>query len=176
MNPNTEKLLRAVVATFCKKTPDPAIHFFHPNQFTLQVHAHDCGRLVGKGGIVIWALQTLLWYAGMANTGQPFALRLLEPIPVPKDVLPPPFRPKSELDKKRWGEFVDLILQTCMGMDKGSWVIEDFERVVMRIRLEKYLKVASVDPAIDEAIQIIVHAAGMANGVNMEVVVEWGKN
>lgn len=174
MNLKIENLLRTIVSAFSRRTKDPVITFTPPNQYSLQVHADDHGRLVGKNGIVVWALKTLVWYAGVANHGQPCSLELCEPFGQ-KSSTQIPYKPKTEVDKAKWGGFLDVLISTCTGREKSAWaILEEEGRHIMTIRLDKYLKIPTLtESPIDEAIQTVVHAAGKADGISMDVKVEW---
>ena len=47
--------------------------------FLAKVDAADHGRAVGKNGLTIWAVQTLIWHAGITETGAPLAVKLVVP-------------------------------------------------------------------------------------------------
>src|SRR6266404_6249238 len=179
MQNNEQKLrdlLAAIVANIGRKTPGPEIDYIpHMAVLTLRVNPHDQGRFVGKKGIVIWAINTILWYAGIANFGYTIGVKLLEPNGDGQDRRAMPFRPDPNWDRKKLGLLVDAITQNCFHTLICPWVIEDTgeAEATVNLQLEKYLKMQCEEPNLAEAISKVIHAAGMAQGANIKTNISW---
>lgn len=169
-----EALLRLIVANIGKMTIEPEIQYSPAEaQFSLRIDGRDQGRFIGKQGKTIGALQTIFWYAGLAQIQKTAAIKLLEP----EDRLDrrsPPFTPNPNWDRKKIGELIDAILKACFNHVSAAWVIEDnAEHSVVQIQCDKYLQAPCSIPSIEDALKIVIHAAGMANGANLQTEVTW---
>lgn len=170
----TETLLRQIVTTICRKTPDPLVQYSDNDYAILiRVNACDHGRVVGKKGIVIWALTTIAWYADLASGRVQRRIKLIDPIDGGMAVVFP-FKPCAKWDSDMVCKMVESVVSACV-KDKGSWVLEktgDGE-ATMHIKLDAYLHTACSNPDLEEAIGVIIRSAGMANGCVIKVECVW---
>ncbi len=170
------QLLRAIVSAIGTNSPNPEIEFDeNVPKFQLRVHPDDHGRIIGKKGANIGALETVMWYAGLVAIKRFCRVELLQPR-TEGNRLPAPFLPNKNWDRKKLGSLVSLILSAVFNKPDTAWVIEDAdEGTIVRIVLDKYLKTPMSDPNpdIEKAMAIIIRAAGMAAGAQLQTVVEW---
>lgn len=175
-NPKLEALLRAIIACIGRKTTEPVIQWNEDAAaFSIQVSAHDQGRFVGKKGIVIWALKSIFWYAGLAQITRTVDINLLEPENPDKDRRAVPFRPNAKWDKARITAMIENILSACFNGSITGWSMTepDHAEAEVSIHLNKYLHTPCSDPDFAEAINVLVHAAGMADGCSITTKVSW---
>lgn len=173
-NPKLESLLRAIIACVGRKTAEPVItwddtaHCFH-----VQVNPQDQGRFIGKKGVVIWALKTVFWYAGMAQVTRSVDIDLLEPKD-PNDRRPTPFKPNLNWNTSKIETMLNAILSVCLN-EPPRYTIEKPEpaEAMITILLNKYLQTPCSDPDLAEALKVLVHAAGMADGCSIKTEVFW---
>jgi predicted RNA-binding protein YlqC (UPF0109 family) len=167
-----ELMLRAILASLCKYTPEPLIEFSQERQsFIIQVDGRDQGRIIGKKGTNIWALNALMWYAGTASYRYPLKLEVLEPVfrQRPPDM---PYQPNPSWDIEAIKDLVRTIVEGCFGhVHHGFEVIKHRELGDVTIKGETYLP--HLDPDIGEALKVIIRAAGLAIGANLTVYVHW---
>lgn len=170
----TEVLLREIVTVLCRNTKEPTVyHSYDDGAIIIHVSTCDHGRVVGKKGIVIWALSTIAWYADMAAARHTVPVKLVEPIESNKPLIFP-FKPLADWDSALISKMTNDILVACL-KDKGSWVLEKIGdgEAIMHIKLDAYLHTACSDPDFEEAISVIIRAAGMANGCVIRVQCVW---
>jgi predicted RNA-binding protein YlqC (UPF0109 family) len=166
-----ECFLRTIIAAIAKHTPEPKIvHLDKEYTFQIQVDGRDQGRIVGKGGAHIWAIQTLFWYAGFAQVRQGYSIRLLEPV-TPYRGGPSPFRFTATWDRKIIQGLIDAILETCIP-SHGSCELKEETKTsaVCTLKIEKYLQTPTDNPSLAEAISVVLKAAGMSQGVSIQTV------
>ncbi len=170
-----EELLRIIIASICRKTKTPKIELNESiHTFTVQVSSEDQGRAVGKKGLCFWAMNTILWYAGFAQNARPALMKLIEPSNGRSSSPPIPFKANANWDRKIIGDLIEAIMLTCF-KTPGVWVIEDTGdgEATANVRIEKYLQTSTCDPSFEEALGIVLHAAGMAGGVAITTEVKW---
>ena len=142
-------MLETIVLSIGRRTKHPEIECY-PNDalFTLAVDPHDQGRFIGKLGSTIWAIQTLLWYAGLTWFGWSYSVRLLEPDNPVKERRPVPFKFKPEWDRKKITNLVAEICETCL-RSYCSWsLLETGEaRLTVSLKLMRYLRINLTDPS-----------------------------
>jgi hypothetical protein len=86
-------LLEAIALAIGRRTKVPEIeHYANDAMFTLAVDPHDQGRFIGKLGSTIWAVQTILWYAGLTQFGWSYSVWLLVPAKSGTERRPVPFK------------------------------------------------------------------------------------
>ena len=170
-----EQMLRTIIKSLCKHTEEPMIRFKEATmEFIVAVDSRDQGRLVGKDGKTIWAIGTALWFAGLACIKRPIGIQLVEPkVRAPRT--PSLFKSNSQWNKTRIIELVRAILQACMGVAaKPCSILSHGDAVaVIHLDLDVYLRAACRDPSLEEAIDIIIHAAGMVDGANLKTQATW---
>ena len=169
-----EHLLRSVVSMVGRKTDKPEIELTQePPEFKLRVNPIDQGRFIGKNGIVIYSIQSIFWWAGAAQTGRPYGVKLLPNDGVARAAMP--FRPNKNWDRKKLRDFIELVLTVCFKNQFPPWALTDAGDVeaILSIQLEKYLKTSMNEPNFEEAISTLIHSAGMSEGVKIKVGVTW---
>lgn len=178
---NLTRMLTAIVRAMCKKTGNPVIRLAD-GAFTVQVEQADQGRMIGKQGICIWAISTLLWWAGQAQQDKPVTFSLLEPVGGRRPALPPmPFKPESNWDRQVIRDLVEAILSTifCEEVPKQftmppPFVLDESEGDCMvNIRVPGMFRGRMADPSFEEAITVILRSAGFAHGAVIETKVAW---
>lgn len=160
-------LLETIVLAIAKHTPDPDISVLDDRSgLSFRVNGKDQGRLVGKKGSVIWSIQTIFWFAGLAQLGWSYTIKLLEP-ETPKPNQPsPPFKFNPKWDRKKINNLFNNILEICLpGHYTFSFTEPDETSATFNINLPEYLKMQLEEPSFKEAIENVVRAAGMSNGV-----------
>ena len=175
-NPKLEALLRSIIACVGRKTTDPLIQWNEETAtFTIQVNARDQGRFIGKAGIVIWALKSIFWYAGLAQIMKTVDINLLEPKDPSSDQRAAPFKPNASWNRSKFTTMLERLLQTCFNEQAPDWHLETSEpaKALVTIEINKYLRTPCSDPDLEEAIRTLVHAAGMADGCAIKTEASW---
>ena len=169
-----EELIRRIICSICLKTPDPQIRYSETEaKFYVRVNTSDQGRCVGKQGRNHWAINAIMWYAGLSLKRQPVVVKLEDPMGEGFRASIP-FKANPRWDKAAMADLVELILSCVFGDAGHAWVIDETTpEAVVRIQLDRYLKNNCVDPDIVEALQKVIHAAGMASGALLNVEVTW---
>lgn len=172
-----EGMLKAIVSAICRKTRTPKIQWASIElMYALQVDGEDHGRMVGKKGLVYWAISTLLWYAGLAQITHVVSFKLHEPETSQKDRKNLPFELNPNWDKEPIRKLLEAICVVCLkGSDNASWVIEDGEdgEATVRFRIQEYLKQPMTEPNFEKALGIVIKQAGLAGGAAIETEVSW---
>ena len=174
-NQKLETLLRSIVSCIGRKTTDPVLTWDESAScFHIQVNAQDQGRFIGKKGVVIWALKTIFWYAGLAQITRTVDIDLLEPKNPDGERRATPFKPNLQWDDKQVRNMIKEILETCF-KETPRYTLENSKpaEAEVEIKLNPYLKTPCSDPDIAEAIKVIIHAAGMADGCAIKTEVAW---
>ncbi len=172
---HSEVLLRAIVGSICKRTKDPLVRWSEGGSiWVIQVDEKDQGRLIGKGGATFYALETCLWYAGLAHAQRPEPVKLISH---PKtDRTPPksPFKPNPKWNRKALGALVDVIGMACL-KKKLAWVIEEQgdTEAIISIELDKYLKTPMSEPDFQLALETIIHSSAMSDGASVTANILW---
>jgi predicted RNA-binding protein YlqC (UPF0109 family) len=168
-------LLETIVLAIGRRTKVPEIEHY-PNEalFTLQVDPHDQGRIIGKLGRTIWAIQTIFWYAGLTQFGWSYSVKLLEPDNPIKERRPAPFKFDPKWNRKKIGNLIDRILETCL-RSYCSWSLLETGEASMTVNLKmmKYLRINLTDPAFADAFETVLRVAGFSNGVKIVTEVTW---
>jgi len=162
-------LLETIALAIGRRTHPEIEHF--PNQalFTLQVDPHDQGRFIGKLGGTIWAIQTIFWFAGLAQFGWSYTVKLLEPDNPVRERSPVPFKFNPKWDRKKITDLVGQILDVCLKQFQDHSLLETGEAsVTVNLKLMKYLKTNLSEPNFVEAFETILRVAGMSNGVQIK--------
>ena len=162
------RLLSTIVSSIGQNTPKPDIEHF-PNQaaFTLAVNPKDQGRMIGSKGSTVWAIQTIFYFAGLAQCGYSYTIKLLEPDSPEKDHKPFRFNPKW--DRSRIKNLLDTIIDIVLPKHASYTLTEvDDTTAVVSLTITKYLNINLQDPNFAEAFASVVKASGMSNGVNIK--------
>lgn len=165
-----DNLLLAICHGIARNTKSPVIKW-DGSSITLQVCRSDQGRMVGKSGANFWAAATAIFHASPESA--PVRLRLLEPIDG-KNGHAMPFKANPDWNRPIIHHLLDELTQKCCST-MGSWMIEERGAASARVTvsLPEKDKQRVLDPNLSEAIKILVHAAGMAGGVSLDVDVAW---
>lgn len=166
-------MAHAIIAAIQKKSPKPLVEL-HDDSIFFQVDGHDQGRFVGKQGRVIWSIQTLFWYAGVADRRQPVSAVLMEP-KVPATKVRMPYKADPKWNRNAVRDLVDKVLQTCFPMFAVPFVLEEHTetKATLRVRMNSYMKMNLSEPSFEEALATLVHAAGMGHGASIQTEIEW---
>lgn len=177
-----EKMIRAVVAAICRHTESPVITESMAG-YTLQVRGDhgDHGRIVGRDGLVIWALSTVVFYASGATESPGAGLRLLEPIGESRRGPSLPFKLEKDWDETPVSRMLDSIFAAVFPVFPGvisarrKWTIErrDGGHAAIVVSMEKYLKAPMSSPSFEEAVTILIKAAGRSSGAAIDVSFLW---
>lgn len=164
-----QALLSTIVKSIARNTTNPGIEHF-PNEaiFILSVDPRDQGRIVGKKGCTIWAIQSIMWFAGMAQLGWSYKVKLLDPeAPIKGHARPFRFDPKW--DRTKIQGLAAAIVETCLPKHAEYRFEEtDETSALIRLNIQKYLKPALSDPSFEEAFESVMRAAGMSNGATIK--------
>lgn len=174
-NAKLDALLRAIIACLGRNTIDPKIHWNEEEHaFTIQVDGHDQGRFIGKMGIILWAINTVFWYAGLAQIQHTVKINLLNPLNPKPGIGQMPYRPNPSWNRQIVKAMAEAILGTCFNSDPRM-ELRDTEqaRAAMLIKLEKYLQTPCSSPDIGEAIEKLVYAGGMVDGGSIKTEIRW---
>lgn len=167
-------MARLVVGTICTNTKTPFVQYVEAARLMkIQVDGKDHGRIVGKKGFTVSALDTLLHYAGRAESSSPISINLKDPETRYKGP-PALFKPRTNWDKAMISDMIHAILMACFKAP-GDFLLKGNQpaQAHLDIALEKYLQTPLSDPPFDEAVSTIVHAAGMARGVSITTSFTW---
>lgn len=171
-----ENLLRLIVEVICRNTKEPVIRYIPElGEFTVKVHPRDQGRMIGKGGGTIGAINAIFWYAGAVSPlRRTIGINLQDVDKNGEDCRPVPFVPDKNWDRRKIGRMIDAIVEACITERCGAWVIEEREEFsLVIIRITKYLEQGYQSPSLPSALGIVIRAAGMAQGVNLQTEIEW---
>lgn len=168
-------LLEHIVSVIAKKTSDPAIeHLPQKALFLLAVDPHDQGRFVGKNGRLIWAIQTIFWYAGFTWCGYSYSVKLLDQ-DRPIHAQPVPIKFKKNWDRKKIENFVAGLIKNTLRSYARYAILETGETsMTITLTIEKYLAISISEPNFIEAFESLVKAAGFSNGVNIKLEAVYG--
>ena len=176
--PILKPLLLAIIAGVGRKTEDPLIEWDEESSiFTVQVDGRDQGRFIGKEGVVFWAINAVLWYAGIRQVNSHARFALLEP-KVRGEATPIPFKPNPKWERPKIKNIVELLSSNSVGKENvlGIRITETgHAKADVQIVLDPALKKSCEDPNLAEAIETIISAAGRADGCTINAKVSWGK-
>lgn len=168
-------MLEAIVVALCTKTPDPVVKFDMPNgEAYIEVGALDYGKIAGKSGLHIWAISTLMTYAGLAQVARAITTHLEQPKDHPqRNNLP--FEPKDDWNREQVGQLVETILETCLKLNGRVERIDETAKseATIYVQIEKYLQTGLSDPSFEKAFRTVVRAAGKSLGVVLETEISW---
>lgn len=172
---HSEILLRAIVGAICKRSKDHTIRYSEAGStwVIMNLDERDQGRLIGKGGATFYALETVMWYAGLVQ-GKPEPVKLIS---LPKSERTPPkspFKPNPKWDRKALGLLLNAITMTCLKV-KVPWSMnhDSDTEATMIIQLQNHIREPMTDPDFELAIKTLIHSAGMSDGANVTVNIVW---
>lgn len=159
--------LRTIVFAIARSTKSPEIlHYPSEALFTLAVEPGDQGRFVGKHAATIWSIQTLFWYAGLAQAGYCYSVRLLGPPEPPRNRISTPLKFSPQWNRKLINNLITEIIGACVPEHGDYSLIEtDATRATVTLTLNKYLEDRMKEPSFPEAFAGIMKTAGMSQGV-----------
>lgn len=176
-NAKLEALLRSIIACLGRNTETPTVTWDETDHaFSIQVDGKDQGRFAGKEGIIYWAINTIFWYAGMAQILHTVKVNLLDPVVRHNGVGPMPYRPNPNWNRALVTAMVEEILAACFnGNVHTSYDLKELEpaKALMNISLEKYLQTVCSNPDIGEAIERLVYAGGKVDGGSIKTQIRW---
>jgi len=165
-------LLKLILMTIAQSTPVAKIEWDEEeSQFVIQVAGIDQGRLVGKNGATISAINIMFWYAGLKRIQKTVGIRLLEPVTGHKGTAIP-YMPKSKFDRERFGWCMDSIIEALVG-DPNEWSMtgEDGMKHKVLIELAPETKDLTQDPDLTTALEVLTKTIGRSCGGSMDVTV-----
>lgn len=169
-----EHFLRIIVSSIARSTKKPHIEH-RPNEalFRLAVNPKDQGRFVGKNGTTIWSIQTLFWFAGLAQFGYCYSVKLLDP--EKEDRRPLPFKFSPKWSRKIINGLITEIIGACIP-EHADYKLQELgdTHAFVKLRLPKYLQMQMEDPSFPEAFINIMRSAGMSQGVSIKTEVYFG--
>jgi predicted RNA-binding protein YlqC (UPF0109 family) len=148
-----------------------------PNQatLTLSVDPKDQGRFIGKHGATIWGIQTLFWFAGLAQFGYTYTVKLLGPEKPPERRVSAPIKFNPKWPRKTINELAAETLWACLPQHSDYAIIEeDATRATIQLRLPKYLEIQLSEPNFQEAFGVVLKTAGMSQGVSIKTETIFG--
>lgn len=169
----------AILKGIAINTPHPQVRY-QPDLYEVEAMVpgpSDHGRVVGKRGAVIWSINSILWWIGSAQVAHPIQLNLVPPSDN-KERVKMPYKPITSWQSvilTPITEMLDTVL-TATFKTKQAWTVEKLKEpghARINIRLEGYLQTAMLEPNYEEAIKVLIHAAGASRGYNLEVNVTW---
>jgi predicted RNA-binding protein YlqC (UPF0109 family) len=176
MEPNQLRfLLLTIIDGIGRKTEKPVIDW-KPYEYVVQVDGRDQGRMIGRKGIVFWAINTLFRYAGIKACGKAVRFTLLEP-KERDNTGPLPFKPNPHWDRAKLHALLLQLLGACFsnGEVKDLKMVEpDEAEAQFQIRLDPKLKSQFDDPSLTEAIETIIGAAAKSDGCKASTQIQWG--
>lgn len=159
--------LSTIVFAIARATKRPEIlHFPQEALFTLAVEPGDQGRFVGKHAATIWSIQTLFWYAGMAQAGYCYSVRLLGPPEPPRNRISTPIKFSPTWSRKIINNLITEIIGACIPTH-ADYSIEEIDETKANVTLtiQKYLQERMEEPSFPEAFATVLRTAGMSQGV-----------
>lgn len=142
---------------------------------TLSVAQQDQGRFIGKHGGTIWGIQTLFWFAGLAQFGYSYSVKLLGPEKPPGRQISTPIKFTADWPRKLINELAGETLWACLPQHADYTLKEDdATRATINLRLPKYLEMQLSEPNFAEAFATVLKAAGMSNGVSIRTETIFG--
>jgi predicted RNA-binding protein YlqC (UPF0109 family) len=162
--------LRTIVSAIARSTQSPEI-LHYPNEalFTLVVDGKDQGRFIGKHGSTIWSIQTLFWFAGLAQFGYSYSVKLLEPEVPSRDRRPMPIKFTPKWERKILNNLISEIIGACIPAHADYEIIEtDATNAIVTLKLQKYLQLQLDNPCFPEAVAQVLFAAGMSQGASIK--------
>lgn len=167
--------LRTIVLAIARSTQNPQIEHY-PNEalFTLTVDQNDQGRFIGKNGVTIWSIQTLFWFAGLAQFGYVYSVKLLGPEKPPQRRISAPIKFTPKWPRQKIHGLAGEILWACLPQHADYQITEDDStKATLKLRLPKYLEMQLSDPNFAEAFAIVMRAAGLSNGVSIKTETQY---
>lgn len=159
-------LLETIISCITRHT-NPEIDLGE-HKFILRVDPRDQGRVVGKQGQAIWAIQTIFWYAGYTQAMHPWGIKLLEP-EAPCKGLSSPFKFTAKWDREKIQKMLATIQEVCLPLHSSFRLEEtDDTSATVFFQIDAYLQTPMLEPNFAEAVRIIVRAAGMVQGVSLK--------
>lgn len=168
--------MRSIIACLARNTREPKIQWHEDFSFTIQVDGHDQGRMVGKQGIILWAINTVFWYAGMAQLTHTVKIELLNPENPMPGLGPSPYRLNPNWNRKLVTNMVESILSTAFkGTCLARYELHESApaKANLIVIMEKYLQTPCSNPDIGEAIEKLVYAGGMVDGGSIKTQIRW---
>ena len=165
-------LLRKLLEALCREPNAIQIELLDesPKVFSVRVAREDHGRCVGKQGGTIWAISALIWYACDAHKVDPVEVRLERQ---PRSIKPQlPFRPNRQWSREAIRDLMHIILINTFMRD-SAFVIEEGQEPATAIVAIRLNKPCPAD--FEEALQKVVHAAGLNCGAQLEAKITHGK-
>jgi len=158
--------LRTIVSAIARSTPKPEIlHYPNDALFKFAVDPKDQGRLIGKNGSTIWAIQTLFWFAGLAQFGYSYSVEL---VVTPKENRPSmPIKFSPDWPRKIINNLITEIIWACLPLHAEYTIEEDGAKATINLKLPKYLELQLSNPSFPEAFTTVMRTAGISNRVSL---------
>lgn len=172
-NANLKPMVESIISAICTHTKTPRIDYHADATMEITgIHPDDEGRLIGKKGVVFWAITAIHFYACRAQGLPQVRLLPLETSPNRNSGGFVAFRPRDPWDKKPVTDMIDAITANCLGKH-GAWMMDETGGVTAKIQIKAILRPALQDPNFEEALDALVHSAGKAAGASIRTEVTW---
>jgi predicted RNA-binding protein YlqC (UPF0109 family) len=171
-------LIKEVVATIAHSTKKPLIGWDEDSyQFTIQVDPNDQGRMIGKSGVTVSAINVVMWHAGLQQIGHAVGIRLLEPDSMKKEIVSVPFMPKDNLDLTVLKHLVVNLLDTTLGKSNYTcaFTANIREPITAHICIKNAMEPKITDPDLITALKVVIKTAGRSCGGIVDSVIYFNK-
>lgn len=171
------ELVKELVAAIARSTALPLIEWDEKtNHFVVQISANDQGRMIGKSGVTIAAINVVMWYAGLLSIKKAVGIRLLEPRDQKREAVSVPFIPKDSLDLEELHRLASLIVKrTILGAHDITFASTHGQPTEVKIAVPKKSKAHVEDPDLVTALKAVLKTIGRACGGVVEVSVHFTK-
>lgn len=172
-------MVRTILRALCTHTSEEKLTtlYSEPDRKVLiKVDGRDQGRVVGKQGRTITSIGILAWYAGLLSPeAKPIGIKLLQATENVDVQAFGMFQARDDWDRSLIGGLIESILSTCLGISKGAWIEEKtgLAAATITITLDDSMRKKCESPSFTDAMSVILHAAGMANGVVLKSEYIW---
>ena len=166
-----EELLRSILAAITQFTPNPEIET-HDAGFAVSVHPDDQGRVVGRQGMTVWAINAVITYASLKHSGRQLVVRLLEP-EVRGSGVKIPFRPNQAWDRSAIERLMNAFALCFDSMTFELVESSPTQAMVVIHPVGNEQEATQPHMNVIEAMAVLTRAAGMARGVVLDMIAEW---
>ena len=168
-----KEIIAKILAIIARGTKKPRIDLdTKTSELVIQVDQKDQGRVIGKSGVTIAALNVIAWYIGKHLVKKPVTIVLLEP--VGREEAKIPFMPKEELDEEELTDFIKNILFGIGCKTHSVAVKKDIKHYDVVVSLPKVWEKVLQDPDFDTAFSSLIKTAGRFCGGNVETEIHYG--
>jgi hypothetical protein len=174
----TGEMLRKIISFICRNTDHPKIQRSPDgSEYAIEVDGRDQGLMIGKAGVMFWALDSLADHAGILNGAKGASVRLIEPPASRAKQGRFLFRPNPDWNRDAVMDLCETILSACTGTFNAEYASGAgcaYEAGIM-VTLSTLMKPALANPSTSfpMALQTVMHVAGRMEGVMITTSIEW---